>query len=749
MTGRHLFNRRILYAFFAIMLLGCFLFVREQEEKKRQYYEENQVSLADWSREYNELIRKLRLVQPSEYMGIRAAYREEHDDKLAGLVAGSLAEDIRYIQGYSVRIEQIIHTADETLSLKMYEDRNSRGYYNIIKTRYDYKQLNSISVVPTMTMGYNQVYGFKTAGFLLLAVGFIVGVLCSNDGKEQLWGFVYSLPGGRLRTGIGNCVFLYLFSFVYTLLFYIALFGISFSIYGGAECVFDTIQSNPEYVSCHWQLNNLEYFLLFTFCVSMAVFIVILLTLLLTAWRRSAAAGVLLMGVLSAVQFYLYNKHGFNGASGIWNVVNIFAFLMPDRILAQYYNIGNARVLVNQEYLIIISLSVITVVCTIGYIVLTTFQKPVAAKRGGRVTGLITKLANYIGGWIACWPLFFRELWRLMWHFAGLPVLLLLIMSVNSSRVYVGVQYSEKEALVLECLDVLRENDEEAASEYLARLEKRLADDYDYYARLAETGEDNLLMEQVGRQIANLEYAVDYAAMLEEYVQRHENENVHYVNQYVYDALLSGQLDRHEQLVWCICLICCFILSAGLFPYDRNKGMKRLYITTFRGRGWLIRVRMAVVIVMCFVISAIVWIMDLKNICSVYDIPLQDFSFSVISVWGLEDCGMNITIGTLWFGIFFLRFILISLFALISMNLSVICKMAGSVAALFAALLPFVLSQLGIGLFDRISCIRIITEKCGLAFMMSRDVVLLFIVFAAVFLVTAGIAKRKWSCIDG
>lgn len=748
MVARRLFNKRTIGVFFVILLLACFLFIREQEENKRKYYEENQITLMDWCREYNEVIKRMRTVPEADYMGVRAEYREEHEGELGRLVGIDLVTCIRYLQGYSQQIEGVIEAADEALTLKMYADKSSQGYYNIVKTRYDYKKMRNISVVPTMAMGYDQVYGFKIAGFILLGVGLITGILCANEGKEQLWGLMYSLPGGRLRTSLKNCGALYLFSLGFTFLLYLALFGIAFYIYGGAECLFDTVQSNPSYASCHWRINNLEYMLLFVFCVATALFLVILLTSLLTAWRRSVLSGVLLMGLLLAVQLFLYGKQGFNHVIRLWNVANIFAFLMPDRILGRYYNIGNASMLVNQEYLVLVCLLGITVLCAAGYIAFTAVQKPVAAKKGGWAAALIRKGADRIGMWVAHWPLAIREIWRLLWSFGGILALFVLVLAVSASKVYVGVNYTENEAMALECLEMLKGKNEEEAEEYLEELKERLEAAYSYYEEALEEGGDSWGIGRAQEQIIKLEYITDHISKQYAYVQAHWNENVYYVNQYVYEALWKGQLDRHEQLVWCICMVCSFILSASVFPYDKNKGMKKLYITTPRGRKRLIRLRRLALGVICLSAVMIVQIMDLKNICEVYNIPLSDFSLSVRSILVLADCPLNITIGMLWIAILILRFLFLWLFVLISMNLSVICGTAGAVAALFAALFPFILNQMGVALFDKVSCVRILTENCGLSLVTSWETLVLLVLLCTAFLVTAVYTKKRWSCID-
>lgn len=749
MIARRLFNKKIAGVFLTILLLTCFLFIREQEENKRKYYEENQITLMDWCREYNGVIKQMRTAAQEDYLSVRAAYRQEHEGELGRVVGIDLVAYIRYLQGYSRQIEEVIEAADEALALKMYAEKSSQGYYNIVKTRYDYKGMKNVSVVPTMTMGYDQVYGFKIAGFILLGTGLITGVLCANDGKEPLWGLVHSLPGGRFRTSLQNCGTLYLFSMGFTLLLYLALFGIGFYTYGGAECLFDTIQSNPSYASCHWKLNNLGYMLLFVSCVATAFFLVILLTSLLSAWRRSILSGVLLMGLLLAVQLFLYRKQGFNHTVRLWNVINIFAFLMPDRILGKYYNIGNASLLVNQEYLVLVCLLGITVLCAAGYIAFTAVQKPVAAKKGGWAAGLIRKGIDCIGRWVAHWPLAMREIWRLLWSFGGILALFILILAVSAFRIYVGVSYTENEAMALESLEILKGKNEEEAEEYFEELQERLDAAYSYYEEALEAGGDSWDIGRAQGQIIRLEYITDYVTKQYAYVQAHRKENVYYVNQYAYDALWNGRLDSHEQLVWCVCMVCCCILSASIFPYDKHKGMKKFYITTPRGRDSLIRLRRLASGAVCLAAVMIVQIMDLKNICEVYNIPLSDFSLSIKSIWVLSGFPINITIGMLWIGILALKFLFLWLSVLISMNLSVICGTAGAIAALFAVLFPFILNQMGAALLDKVSCVRILAESCGLSLVTDGDTLVLLVLFCTAFLVTAVYAKNRWRCIDG
>ncbi len=549
-----------------------------------------------------EALKKYREEEPEL---IRQLENDEIDLEQARLdyvAADNLLQQISYLSGYGDYLASIQANKESMLSFSIFNDPNSFASRNIIKTAEEFGKLKGVSLELGADGAVDSFLGFAMTDYLLLAVLALICISFLEERKKGLWSVVHASPRGRLLLAFRRLGILFGVSAASVLLLYGTNLALGFSLYGGLDDLGRAAQSVEVLgklpLPCTVGQFLTQYMLL---RIAAACFVALLLWLLLTAINNVKYTIIVAAGVLVA-EYSLYTFLPVQSFLNAFKYFNIFTYISLSDFYTNYLNIdlfGFPLGIRSISQLAMLPLGILlTTVC----IAIHCHKKPAAGKDLlGRIAYRLNSITDK---GLRHLRLLGMELHKTLLIQKGFVVVLLFAylaaglsftatVPVNSAAEAAARQYTaELEGIITDStfqrLDEIQAGLDEAIAAFQTAKEQYERGEMEYpqfdiYAREGEAAKIKLDGLRTVRERAE--------ALREQGAQKGFTPWL--VEDTPYQSVYGEPAQENQQKAAMVALLTLALLLAGCMAYEEQSGMANLLASTGRGRGILLRGKIA------------------------------------------------------------------------------------------------------------------------------------------------------------
>lgn len=538
------------------------------------------------------------------------------------VAADNLLRQISYLSGYGDYLASIQANKESMLSFSIFNDPNSFSSRNIIKTAEEFGGLEGVSLELGADGAVDAFMSFAITDYLLLAALALICISFLEERKKGLWSVVHAAPHGRLRLALRRAGILFGISAVSVLLLYGTNLLLGFSLYGGAADLGRAAQSveilGKLPVLCTVGQFLIQYILL---RIASAFLISLLLWLLLSAINNVKYTIIVAAGVLAA-EYSLYTFLPVQSFLNAFKYFNIFTYISLSDLYSNYLNIdlfGFPLGIRSISQLAMLPLGILlTAVC----IAIHCHKKPAAGKD---LLGWIAYRLNSITDkGLRHLHLFGMELHKTLFIQKGFVVVLLFAylaaglsftatVPVNSAAEAAARQYTaELEGIITDStfqrMDEIQAGLDEAIAAFQTAKERYERGEIEYpqfdiYAREGEAAKTKLDGLRTVRERAE--------ALREQGAQKGFTPWL--VEDTPHQSVYGEPAKENQQKAAMVALLTLALLLAGCMAYEEQSGMENLLASTGRGRGILLRGKIALAAILTTGIWAVLCGLELHS----------------------------------------------------------------------------------------------------------------------------------------
>lgn len=746
MELKYILNKSVIAAFIIILLSDILLFCKGLNDRELACVDENGYEYSDFVFYYNDCIDFLRDADNSELTDkINLYYRENvTDENKKSLLAAvkQLKEQADYVNSYASDIEESVRQAETMISFNIYNDKSSYSYNNILKGRYDLKKLKDIDLKVTSNIAYDNIFGYKYAGYFiaLIMIIFVSRFKADNLGFDTI--IKASCKGrGRLaakRAGLTAAV-----GIMAALFIYMPIVLISFARYGGIGDINCLIQCNSLFsrsvlIMSYGEL--LAVVIALHCAAAAAAGFVAWLFFLIFRDRHIAVMGIVIFSLLEGI-FYL-TKSG-NMFFKFMRSVNIFTFLNPSDIFKKYDNWGFGQYIINTGFLSIIA--IIFIILTSLIIILCISSSlwcgiEVKSKGLSRAAEKIRKRFAYL-------PDFIKELKKTLLIQKGLLVIAVVLLYIITADFGVAGTAENGQLEMAEYYSYAQGDAYQKTDEYIKDTVKWI-DEAQKTAEQLEKNGDITGSNDILNRIKEKENMLNRVSEESERVKQLNNRGIvsaGVLDTYKYEKRYGARMNTYYQNFVLAGFFVVIFLTCKTFSIERKSKMASIIRTTDLGRGKYLRTRILTGI---FVVEAVVLtenIIQFIKVNNVFSLKDYERTLAVQSVSCMENCPLGLSIIQFEIVLIIYRMAVYGLTALLIIGLSMYLEESGVFFVSIIAFLPYILSSIGIKNMDKYSIVRITS---GVECFQSSEGVLNIIIFISVLSVVAAVSVRmavvKW-----
>lgn len=370
MEFKRVFNKNVCVALGIIIILNILLFIKQQIDINNQFYEANSIDFYKYNELCNDFYCKNDSVDIDElenrlkdwYHNIISQNQEYRI--IAKEAYKFIYNQINYIKEYENVLTAKIVQAEEMVQVSLYNDYDSFGYHNLLKTRYDLKGLYNLNLKLGSVVAIKRFFEYGLTKYFLLAI--IVIILLSIRIKgTHIEELVRTTIGGRKKLCIKQYKIILIISLLVTMALYLPILLASFIMYGGTASLFQLIQANELYQFSVMTISNGMYILLFIMLQSIGAFTIGSLVGLIIFRISNTNVGICSLLCFGAIEFVFYSMNINNILLQLLRWFNIFAFVDWNVIMGQYLNIGVGTFIISRITLVLLAIVIIIVISII------------------------------------------------------------------------------------------------------------------------------------------------------------------------------------------------------------------------------------------------------------------------------------------------------------------------------------------------------------------------------------------------
>lgn len=666
-----------------------------------------------------------------------------------------------HISSYSDYLSGIIEESNVLSSISIFQNADTFSSKNLEKTREDYLPLEGVEVSYGQYEGLASVINFELVHYIIFVFSFILVWFFFEDEKKGLWCVSYAAPKGRAMLAVRRIGVLLAGNALFVGCAYFLLFLAGFTLYGGIGDIGNSIQSAQMFRSCTIRTTVIGYIFLYVLLhIFLAFAMSLFIWMILLLFRNHLFSTVLLLLILTVEGIFSMTLKD-QSVVVVLKYENLFRLINSGDVPYAYRNYNLFETPINCFRSLFILAAVVVGISAAAGIWITAKRKPVASASKAEIAilGVIKRLKEAYHRIIAKLSVFGLELYKILIMQKGILFFLLwgylLVSGMDTNsifymgdgilmqeiyREYSGPDDGRLRAYVKENKAVLKQADadyEKAIADYEAgridRMELEAAVMwYDTYRSL------RICTQNVENQLTYMER-----------VKARTGIDVWFLNSKGYKIILTGdglyegagygaQEKRALLAVVLLSMLLCMV-----FSYDRSCGMETLLKAAPRGRTHLFHTRIKAAALLCAVICAVTYGLEIYEVQSIY--PLSCLQAPVQSLNFMEDFPLRVSIGTFLVLLELIHFIMLFSIGMMVYAFSAYLKgMQGMIASLAFLAVPAVIKILGApwAAFLSVTQPMIYVEalqECG--FIVSTFVVALEL---AVGTVCYLLVKKKW-----
>lgn len=156
----------------------------------------------------------------------------------------------KYADEYNGNIQKIIERAQILESNKLFADKDSFSYNNIVKTAKDYKPLLNVRITLDNNTAVEKISEYKVLYlFSFLLIIYIINKLYSER-DNGMWQIAYASSGGRFQLVIKRVGIVIFVTFIVSALLYWTTVLFSLTVFDGFKGLSAPIQNLPNFNNC-------------------------------------------------------------------------------------------------------------------------------------------------------------------------------------------------------------------------------------------------------------------------------------------------------------------------------------------------------------------------------------------------------------------------------------------------------------------------------------------------------------------
>lgn len=610
-------------------------------------------------------------------------------------------ESFSYVKGYKDMIDTYIAQGDAMLITDIYSNPNSFSHTNILKSKYDFRNLYNIRVKPDNSKAIETVV--SSSSYVNIFILFIVLVCVFRFTSERKNGLIYIISASKQGRGVlafKRILILGFTSVFSTLVVYICQFAVAFHIYGGWEYMSNSIQSWSLYGTICSTDSKWIYILLLMVLSAMSVFMTGIMVWLLISLSRNATIAMGIAVVLLSISYMLHNTIPIKSIWAILRTINIWSVILPADIISNYGNIGIGTFIIEKNKMLLLLNVIGGAVFSIGCILAAVHIRTV--RKSGILDVISKKVYSMEQKLVTLLPQLMIELYKILWLQKGLIILFIVLIIVAKSGIRKGYVYDEN---MIVAIDYYKEADSMELSNELNQIVQKYENKQKYWedklknitiAINNNTGEYSREdFSEASMQTSLYKYGVDEIHRNIENLKNLEARGIQgkVTSPFAVEEMLGENLFEHHRLYGLLSVIGLIFLLFGILSDERRQNMKVLINTAAYGRGkWFLNKSISAIIV-TIILWGVIFIPNIINVVRTYDVwgkavIIQDYPI-------LSHISVKMSLDTYLVCILLWKLLILVSIAGIIVLISSIFNYLNSIIVAFGMLITHILYMIG------------------------------------------------------
>ncbi|MFQ7574206.1 MAG: hypothetical protein ACLRLD_02085 [Lachnospira sp.] len=282
----------------------------------------------------------------------------------------------KYADEYNGNIQKIIERAQILESNKLFADKDSFSYNNIVKTAKDYKPLLNVRITLDNNTAVEKISEYKVLYlFSFLLIIYIINKLYSER-DNGMWQIAYASSGGRFQLVIKRVGIVIFVTFIVSALLYWTTVLFSLTVFDGFKGLSAPIQNLPNFNNCTLIINMWQYLVINYLWMFLAVLMFVSVTFMfMTIFRnrKNVFVGITAFGI---VEYLLYVNIENNSIYAMFKYINAVNLINMSDICTSYHNIGFSKLVIGLDKVVLIVLLLLIFISVIVSVLLYTNMKP-------------------------------------------------------------------------------------------------------------------------------------------------------------------------------------------------------------------------------------------------------------------------------------------------------------------------------------------------------------------------------------
>ncbi len=247
----------------------------------------------------------------------------------------------RHVSGYADYLDRVQTQARRMAASSVFgKNKNSFTYRNILKTASDFRMLNGIRVEFGGNRALETWISFRGGDVLFLLAILVLVLAFFEDKRCGLLPMVRACPRGRLSLIRSRLGILLLSSAVLTVLLCLLPLILALALYGGTETFGHTIQSVEGFRTCTLHLTVGQWIGFYLGAKVLCGFLLgLLIWFVLSFLSQMQLAWLVLLAILG-VEYAAWTLIQPQLAISVFRYVNLFAYVFPAETLSAYGNMN-------------------------------------------------------------------------------------------------------------------------------------------------------------------------------------------------------------------------------------------------------------------------------------------------------------------------------------------------------------------------------------------------------------------------
>lgn len=637
MESRRIISNRKIIILISILLLfnGCWYLY--QQHSKWKNYDLSITQAAHTQENYLLAASNLNEIQRNAFLRHKKEQLERNMDKIVDQenfsmnqiaklsgetkIITDIENQYQYLQTYQEKIEKISKRAKFMSTISIFQVEDSFSQKNIIKTVKDYRYVDHLQLKAGINQPIIDTVFDPIIRYMSIIFMFFMILVFLEERKIGLWEKVHTTINGRSPLAKKRLLLLLASSFIFQILMVAERLIISSILYGNPN-IFRMVQSIPEFFKFIYPLSIIEYLILYCFVCGLCSFCIGVLAWLILSIIQSPIMGLFLLSVGTVVEWICYFFIPLQSNLSIFKYANFYFLINPTKELVEYCNINFFGIAVNRMTILIFSLIVFGIGFSYFIVILANKIKPI------RIPNLLDRVWKKLvlfcsSKWrklLSKRSEFFMELYKTFGVYKGYLILLSLLIYLLSSYDHYNLIYA-KEDIILNTFyqensgPITKNNQEQF--QLLKEKADEIEEKYNKAEKAYEAGnltdsDINVARYEYGEQ---LDWVIATSKLKEQKKQMDqlkEDKNITpwWNNTKGIDIMLNKDTQRNRINRVQLSVFIMILLVSFSYAQETKSRVKDKLRTTVNGRIGLFKKKILSNIVICFLVSAMVWIFD-------------------------------------------------------------------------------------------------------------------------------------------